>query len=226
MATSGTYDFNLTLEEIVEEAYDRCGLRARTGYDYTSAIRSLNLLLIEWNNKGTNFWTLYELLSILNAGSNTFLCTTDVFDVIELHIRTGSGEDQVDHPVTRISASEWANIPNKGVQGRPVNVWARKRRDEIQLHFWPTPDEAYTLIYWALHRMEDAGAPASNTVDVPYRFLPAMVSGLAAKIAIKRNDVDPNKVVLLQTMADADFLEAAAGDRERVSVRFRPWMRR
>jgi hypothetical protein len=224
VATSGTYGFDLTLEEIVEEAYDRCGLRARSGYDYTTAIRSLNLLLIEWNNKGTNFWALDETSTSLSASTATLVLPTNMFEVIEFQIRTGSGVNQVDLPVTRISVSEWTNIPNKNTEGRPVNVWVDKQQSGITLHFWPTPDQAYSLVYWGLSRIEDAGAPASNTADVPYRFLPALVAGLAAKIAEKKV-TDVNKVMKMQMDAELTWQDAVAGDRDRASMRFRPWMK-
>lgn len=221
MATSGTYGFDLTLQQIIEEAFDRCGLRASTGYDFESAKRSLDLLLIEWNNRGTNFWTLDEVSVALVAGTATVSLPTETFDLLEVVIRTGSGTSQVDLPVTRMSMSEYSTIPNKATQGRPVNYWVDKKVDGPDITLWPTPNQAYTLVYWRLTRIEEAGTPGDNTTDVPYRFLPPLVSGLAYKIATKRVG-DPQKKAELKADYEEAWRESVAGDRDRSSLRIIP----
>lgn len=222
MATSGTYNFDLTLEEIIEEAYDRCGIRSSAGYDYKTALRSLDLLLIEWNNRGTNFWTLEQDTVPLVQGTTSYTLDAQTFEIVECVIRTGSGTSQTDIPLTRISVSQYATIPNKNTQGRPVNIWLDKQGAAPDLYVWPTPDKAYTMVYWRLRRIEDAGSPASNTADVPYRFLPAMTAGLASKLATKKLG-DMNRINMLKSEYESAWLDAVAGDRDRSSWRVRPY---
>ena len=225
MATSGTYSFDLTLEEIIEEAYDRCGIRSSTGYDYKTALRSLDLLLIEWNNRGTNFWTLEQATVALVQGTASYTLDAQTYEIAEYVIRTGSGTAQTDIPLTRISISQYTTIPNKKTPGRPVNIWMDKQLAAPDIYLWPVPDKSYTMVYWRLRRMEDAGSPASNTADVPYRFLPAMVAGLAAKIGTKKS-VPMDKLAKLESDYEVAWLDAVAGDRDRSSWRLRPHIAR
>lgn len=221
MATSNTRSFDMDLLEICEEAYDRCGLKMKTGYDYRLARRSLDLLLIEWQNRGINFWTLNEDTTALTAGSQSLALPTTVVDVLEFFIRIGTGSSQVDHPVTQVSSSDWAAIPNKNTEGRPTNVWLEKSRGSHVLHFWPVPNQAYTLYYHQLLRIEDTGTPASNTLDVPHRFLPALVAGLAYRIAEKRA---PDRKADLKADYEEQWMHAEAGDRDRSTLRLLPDM--
>lgn len=224
MATSQTTTFSLDLRKIAEEAYERCGLRLHSGYDLETAMRSLNLLFIEWQNRGTNFWTIDEETATLTAGSGTHTLDADAFDAVEFFVRTGSGTSQVDLPVSRISLSQYMAIPTKSEQGRPTNVWVNKQRGAIVFHLWPVPDQAYTLMWQQLSRIEDAGGTASLEPDVPFRFLPALTAGLAYKIALKRPEA-ASRVPILKADYEELWLDAVAGDRDRSSVRFRPNLR-
>ena len=225
MATSGTTAFNLKLGEIVEEAYDRCGLRSSSGYDYRTARRSLDLLFVEWQNRGTNFWTVDELNVALVQGTIKYTLPANVFEIIEEYIRDGTGLNQVDLPLTRMSISEYTTVPNKNAQGRPVNYWLDKQRDAPEINFWPTPNKAYTFVYHALTRIEDAGVNADIDPDTPYRFLPAVVAGLASKIAVKKLD-DPVRIAFLKSEYEEAWLDAVAGDRDRSPFRLRPHISR
>ena len=224
MATSGTSAFKLDIAEIIEEAYDRCGLRSAAGYDFKMARRSLDILFVEWQNRGTNFWTIDELTVALIQGTITYTLPVTVFDIIEAYMRDGTGQNQVDLPLTRISISEYTTIPNKNAQGRPVNYWLNKQRDAPVLNVWPAPDSARTFIYHALSRIEDsvgASGNADTDPDVPYRFLPAVVAGLAAKLAVKKLS-DQDRIQLLKFEYEEAWADAVAGDRDRAAFRLIP----
>ena len=185
MATSGTSTFYLDITEIAEEAFERCGLQLRTGYDLRTATRSLNLLTIEWANRGINFWTVEKISTSLTADTATLTLPTDTIDIIEHWIRTGSGETQNDLQLDRFSVSQYSSVPNKNTTGRPVNIYIDKQGAAPVAYLWPTPDKVYTFGYQRIRRIEDTGAVGSTNPDVPARFLPALVSGLAQMISQK-----------------------------------------
>lgn len=126
--TTGTTLFNLDLNDLVEEAFERCGSELRTGYDFRTARRSLNLLTVEWANRGINMWTIEQGTINLNQGQNTYALPTDTIDLLEHQIRTqaNSAANQTDITISRISVSTYATIPNKLAQGRPIQVWIQR----------------------------------------------------------------------------------------------------
>lgn len=221
MATSGTADFNPDLVEVIEEAYERLGVEARSGYDFRTARRSLALLFAEWANRGLNMWTFEAGAIPLIAGTATYNLPEDTVDLIEHYVRTGSGTSQTDIALTRISISTYATIPNKNVTGRPIQVFI-ERLSTPRLTVWPTPDTAtsYTLHYWRMRRIEDPGNGV-NTPDMPYRFLPCLIAGLAYHLALKVPEGLARLPVLKQQYDEA-FALAAEEDRERATVRFVP----
>ena len=220
MASSGTSTFDLDLRDIIEEAYEMCGLTARSGSDYRSARRSLDLLFTEWSTRGINFWTLEEASTSVAAGTATVTLDSDVLDVLEVYTRTNVGStNQQDQHVKRIGVKDWANLPTKLSQGRPVNVWVEKLKAAPVLHLWPVPDQTYTLVVHQLTRIEDTGTPGTNTADVPWNFVPAMTAGLAAKIALKRA---PDRLGLLTDLYERTWLDAESSNRERRSTHFSP----
>jgi hypothetical protein len=223
MATSGTSAFNLDLTEIVEEAFERVGSEMRTGYDLRTARRSMNLMFADWANRGLNMFT-YEQGSIpLVAGTATYLLPTDTVDLLEHVIRTGAGSasTQADLTITRISVSTYATIPNKLQQARPIQVWI-ERLNTPQFTVWPTPDNSqpYVFVYWRLRRIQDAGNGV-NTMDMPFRFLPCMVAGLAYYLALKVPGGTERLGVLKQQYDEAWDL-ASTEDREKAAIRFVP----
>ena len=225
MATSGTTAFNLDLVELVEEAFERTGNEMRTGYDLRTARRSLILLFADWANRGLNMWT-YEQGSIpLVAGTATYNLPTDTVDLLEHVIRTGAGNEstQADLTISRISVSTYATIPTKLTQGRPIQIYIDRKTTTPTVTLWPIPDDSqpYTLVYWRLRRIQDAGEGV-NTQDIPFRFLPPMVSGLAYYLAMKV----PNglqRIQILKEQYDQDWLQASAEDREKASLRIVPY---
>jgi hypothetical protein len=225
MTTSGTATFNLDLNEYVEEAFERCGAELRTGYDLRTARRSLNLLFADWSNRGINLWTVEQGSQVLTPGTNTYTLPADTVDLIEHVIRTGAGNvsTQTDLTITRISVSTYSSIPNKLQQARPIQVWINRQADAPQFTVWPTPDnsQTYTFVYWRLRRIQDAGAGGTYTQDIPFRFLNALVSGLAYYLSMKIPGA-MERMQVLKAQYDEDWLAASTEDREKAAVRFVP----
>jgi hypothetical protein len=223
MTTSGTSTFNLDLSEIVEEAFERCGSELRTGYDLKTARRSLNLMFADWANRGINMWTFEQGTQTLTPGTATYALPADTVDLMEHVIRTGAGNaaTQADLTITRISVSTYATIPNKLQQGRPIQIWI-ERLNTPQFTVWPVPDssQTYQLIYWRLRRIQDAGN-GTNTMDMPFRFIPCMVAGLAYYLSMKITGAEARMPVLKQQYDEAWAL-AAEEDREKAAVRMVP----
>ncbi len=300
MTTTGTTLFNMDFTEIAEEAWERAGREMRSGYDLRTARRSMNLMTVEWQNKGINMWTMEQGIINLTPGLATYALPTDTIDLLEHVIRTGSNtaSTQADLTISRISVSTYATIPNKLSQARPIQVWIQRlsgetnptssvlvgaitatdttitlssvvdlagsgfiRLDSEDIYYtyvtgntlggvfrgqnnttaashststavyvpqlpavtlWPTPDNTtpYQFVYWRLRRVQDAGAGA-ETADMNFRFLPALVSGLAYHIAIKVPELMP-RIQMLKQIYDETFETAAGEDREKAPVRFVP----
>ncbi len=229
MTTSATATFNLDLNAIVEEAFERCGAELRSGYDLRTARRSLNLMLLEWANRGVNLWTIEQGSQVLTPGTATYNLPVDTVDLLEHVIRTGTGQNQTDIDITRISVSTFASIPNKTAQGRPIQVWIDRKSGQTSaasvvqyptFTVWPVPDssQTYTFVYWRLRRMLDAGTGVTNQ-DIPFRFLPCLVAGLAYFMSVK---IAPDRMVALKAMYDESWELAAGEDREKAAVRFVP----
>ena len=221
MATSGTATFNLDLNNLVEEAFERCGQELRTGYDLRTARRSLNLLTAEWANRGINLWTIDEGTVSLTSGTSNYNLPTDTIDLIEQVVRTGSGQNQQDINITRISASTWGTIPNKNATGRPIQVWINRQASQPQINVWPAPDtNDYTFVYWRLKRIEDAGNGV-NTQDIPFRFLPCLVAGLAFYLSMKLPGAEMRTQMLKQEYEE-QWMLASTEDREKADLRLAP----
>jgi hypothetical protein len=228
MATSGTATFNLDFTEIAEEAWERAGREMRSGYDLRTARRSMNLLTIEWQNRGINMWTIEQGSILLEAGTATYNLPDDTIDLLEHYIRTGAGSasTQSDLTISRISVSTYSSIVNKLSQGRPIQLYIDRGRDNPTVTVWPVPDQGtvsapyYTLNYYRMRRVQDAGSGV-QTPDVNFRFLPCLVAGLAYYIAQKDPNLMP-RIPMLQAEYERQFELAAGEDRERAPVRFVP----
>lgn len=239
MTTSGTSTFNLDLNDIVEEAFERCGQELRSGYDLRTARRSLNLLTVEWANRGVNLWTIEQGSLALNQGQAAYELPVDTIDLLEHVTRTGTGENQADLTITRISVSTYATIPNKLAQGRPIQIWVNRQSgatyppggrpngtntttgvDHPQVYVWPTPDQSnyYTLVYWRLRRIQDAGNGVTSQ-DIPFRFLTCMIAGLAYYMSIK---IAPERSADLKIQYEEQWKYASEEDRDKAAVRFVP----
>jgi hypothetical protein len=221
MATSGTTSFNMDFTEIAEEAWERAGSEMRSGYDLRTARRSMNLLMIEWQNRGINMWTIDEGEVSLVSGTTEYDLPADTIDLMEHVIRTGTGTNQQDLTISRISVSTYATIPNKNATGRPIQIWIERLRDNPKFKIWPVPDSNdYTLKYWRMRRIQDAGAGV-ETADMTFRFLPCLVAGLAYYIAMKVPEL-AQRAQLLKQDYEEQFLLASQEDREKTPARFVP----
>jgi len=300
MTTTGTNLFNMDFTEIAEEAWERAGREMRSGYDLRTARRSMNLMTIEWQNRGINMWTIEEGTIPLVPGQNTYALPNDTIDLLEHVIRTGgnTASTQADLTITRISVSTYATIPNKLAPGRPIQIWVQRMSGEtapvgttlvgtitstattitladasnlagtgfIKLDneiinygyitgntlyncfrgqqnttaaahttgatvynpnvpavtLWLTPDNSqqYTLVYYRLRRIQDAGAGV-ETADMNFRFLPCVVAGLAYYIAMKVPEL-MQRLPMLKEAYDTQFDLAAGEDREKAAIRFVP----
>lgn len=224
MATTGTADFDLELLDVIEEAGERCGVEIRAGHQVRTARRSLNLLLTEWGNRGLNLWTLEKQEIVLVPGTDTYPLLPDTVDILEAVIRTGTGQNQNDIVLNRISASVYTTIPNKTADGRPYQMWVDRQAEAPRVVLWPVPDASmpYTLVYWRLRRLQNAGT-GLNTQDIPFRFLPALIAGLAYHMAMKFPEGVP-RLQMLKAQYDEAWEFAAGEDREKAPVRFVPRM--
>jgi len=214
MTTSGSRDFNLDVGEIIEEAYERCGLEVRTGYDARTARRSLNLMFADWANRGLNLWTVKQGTITLTAGQAQETLTDDVVDILEVTLRRSG----TDYEVERISRGEYATLPNKTTQGRPSQFYFDRQIDPV-INLWSVPENSTDqLIYYYVRRIEDADALV-NTTDMPFRFYPCMVAGLAYYMAMKRA---PERVQLLKSVYEEEFQRAADEDEGRTPLKLQP----
>ena len=305
--TTGQTSFNLDLNNLVEDAFERCGQELRTGYELRTARRSLNLLTIEWANRGINLWTVEPGQINLNQNQIMYALPTDTIDLLDMVTRTGTGQNQQDININRISESTYITIPNKNATGRPIQVWINRQsgqenptdlytdgavtatattinltsivglaqfgfirldNETIQyggvttttsgattyyqltgcirgvnntvaathttatrvfvqnlptVNVWPAPDQSnfYQFVYYRLRRIQDAGNGLS-VEDIPFRFIPCMVAGLAAYLSMKLPNVSPDRIQMLRADYEAAFQLAADEDREKASVRFVP----
>ena len=234
MTTTGTTLFNLDFAEIADECWERCGSEMRSGYDLKTTRRSLNLLLIEWQNRGLNLWEVEQLEIPMVTGQAVYNLPLDTVDLLDQVIRTGSGQNQSDITISRISGSTYSTIPNKTALGKPIQVWINRQTGATTptgvayptINVWPTPQSPgnqYTFVYWRLRRMQDAGNGA-NTQDVPYLFLPALVAGLAYYLSMKIPNVDMQRAMALKDVYDEQFQLASDENREKAPVRMLPRM--
>ena len=217
MAVSGSTDFELDVADYIEEAFERCGLEARTGYDLKTAKRSLNILFADWANRGLNQWTIAQRNFTVTSGDGETDLGADVIDILSLVVRRSG----TDYALSRISRDEYLSIPTKTTTGRPTQFFV-DRQITPNLKLWPLPDNSTdVVIYDALTRMDDADT-YTNTVDMPFRFYPCLAAGLAYYIAMKRA---PERLQILKPIYDEELNRAMDEDRDRASFRVSPDLR-
>jgi hypothetical protein len=303
MSTTGTTSFNLDMNDLIEEAFERCGLEVRSGYDFRTARRSLNLLTIEWANRGINLWTVEQGQIVMNTQQALYALPVDTIDILDASTRTnnGSQSNQIDINLSRISEPTYMTIPNKNTTGRPVQMWVNRQSGGVSaipqttlvggidaddttitlasaanlptqgfinigdetiayqnivgnqivnawrgqngttaaahltgvsvfnnqlpcINVWPTPNppgDQYTLVYYRMRRVQDAGN-GIRTQDIPFRFIPCMVAGLAYHLSVKISGVDPMRIPMLKGEYEQQFLLASEEDREKAAIRFVP----
>ena len=219
MTTSSSTDFEPNVAEFVEEAFERCGLELRTGYDLKTARRSINLMLAEWANRGLNQWTIQQGTETVTKGTASYPLNTNVIDVLDVVLRRTTAGVQTDITMDRLSRSSFLNIPNKTNQSMPSQYFINKSITP-SIDVWPTPDNSTdVLVFNKLVRMDDADT-GSNTMDMPFRFYPCFAAGLAYYISIKKA---PDRSGLLKQAYEEEFDRAMSTDEDRASFRIRPF---
>ena len=216
MATSGTTSFNITIDDVIEEAYERCGVRTNSGNDIKSARRSLNLLFSEWGNRGINLWKVKSETTTLVNGQVTYSTPSDCNDVLEAVVTTTGGNQQT---LTKVSRSEYIAIPNKTDSGTPSQYYVNRQiNPTISLYLAPDTSAVTNIFYYYLARIEDVGA-YTNTSDMPFRFFPCMVSGLAFYLSQK---IAPDRIQALKLLYEDELKRALEEDGQRTSVYITP----
>tara|TARA_R110000744_G_scaffold50711_1_gene109526 strand:- start:60 stop:728 length:669 start_codon:yes stop_codon:yes gene_type:complete len=214
MTTSSSTNFEIDVAEYIEEAFERCGLEARTGYDLQTAKRSMNIMLAEWANRGLNQWTIEQRTQTLTANDSDYSLETDVIDILSAVVRRST----TDFSMTRISRDNYLAIPTKTTTGRPTQFFL-DRQITPNLKIWPAPENSTdTIVYDALTRIQDADG-VTNTMEIPFRFYPCLTAGLAYYIAMKRA---PDRIQLLKRVYEEEFERAMGEDRDRSSFTVTP----
>jgi len=214
MATSGTKTFELNVTDYIEEAFERCGLEVRTGYDIRTAKRSLNLMLAEWANRGINQWTIKQTTLTVVKGTAQYTLDPDTIDILSAVVR----RDSTDYGIDRVSRDDFLNIPNKTTEARVTQFFV-DRQINPQLNVWPTPDNSTDqIVFDRLVRMDDAGSP-TNTLELPFRFYPCLAAGLAYYLSMKRA---PDRIQLLKAVYEEEIERAMTEDRDRASFNVQP----
>ena len=209
------------LSEIFEEAFERAGLEMRSGYDLKTVRRSLNMLTLEWQNRGLNLFTIESGTQELTPGTAVYTLPADTIDIIEHQLRTGTGTNQTDTALQRISVSTYAQQTNKNTRGRPTQIYVDRGVSNVKFTLWPVPDTAYTVAYYRLKGIDGLSSGIAGDAAIPPRFIPALVSGLAFHIAMKK----PEAAVRASALRDeynAQFKLAADEDEDRASLHLSP----
>ena len=214
MSTSGIRNFDLSIAEIIEEAYERCGLEVRTGYDAETARRSLNLMFADWSNRGVNLWTVRSATQALTQGTSAYTLNKHTVDILQIVLN----RDGTDYEMDQISRANYATIPDKTTQGRPSQYYFDRRISPI-INVWATPENSTdTLTYYYIQQMEDADY-LYNNVEAPLRFYPCMVAGLAYYMAMKRA---PDRLQILKAVYEEEFARASDMDQDFLDLALRP----
>jgi len=214
MTTSGSKNFELDVSDYIEEAFERCGVEVRTGYDLKTAKRSLNLLLADWANRGLNQWTIKQTTVTCVSGTADYTLDADTIDILSVVVR----RDSTDYGIERLSRDEYLNIPDKTSTGRPSQFFLDRQITPV-LKVWTTPENSTDqLIFDRLVRIDDADT-FTNTMEVPFRFYPCLAAGLAYYISIKKA---PNRTQFLKAIYEEEFERAMTEDRDRASFNVAP----
>jgi hypothetical protein len=222
MATSGTTSFDLEIDDIIEEAYERCGVRTNSGYNIKSARRSLNILFSEWGNRGVHLWKVVLKEQLLTAGTSTYATPQDCSDVLEAYVSTAQTVTQTTNDISldKIDRSAYAALPNKGQQGQPSQYYVNRQiNPTISLYLTPDCVQYTYLKYYYISRIQDAG-DYNDQANVPYRFLPCMISGLAYYLGQK---VAPDRVQGLKLIYEDELQRALEEDSQRTSSFISPY---
>tara|TARA_R100000742_G_C4253092_1_gene71224 strand:+ start:226 stop:906 length:681 start_codon:yes stop_codon:yes gene_type:complete len=224
MATSGTRTFTLYVNEVIEEAYSRIGGETITGKESSSGRRSLNLLFKEWSNRSIQLWSVSESTQTLTSGTANYTLNSYTIDVEDAVISvTNSDNTRTDYEIERISRDDYLKIPNKADTGRPSQYFLDKQLTPV-VYLYPTPDSADSFRYKERKALEDITA-ATETIDIPNRFLPCAISGLAYYLSLKRPQIEMQRRQELKMLYEEEFNRAMQDNREKVDLKITPDLR-
>ena len=226
MATSGTVTFRPNVEEIITEAYERCGLdiQARNGEQAISGRRSLNLLFSEWANRGINYWNVTQNTLNLVADTSSYNLPAGVKDFLDVVIYDSADATRTDTILNRVTISEYNQIPNKTDTGKPNQYMLDRGRQTgsnniYKIFLWQTPDKStYRLNYWAMTQLDDITL-SNQDADIPYTWSECICAGLASKLSVK---YAPDKYPLLKQIYNEAFEYASTNDNDGVSLKLMP----
>tara|TARA_Y100001951_G_scaffold95640_1_gene93384 strand:- start:48 stop:719 length:672 start_codon:yes stop_codon:yes gene_type:complete len=218
MATSGTRAFSLDVAVAIEEAYELAGLEARTSYDAVTARRSLNIMFADWSNRGIQMWEVSKTTTTLTEGTSEYEINAYDIDILDAYIQKTVSDIVTDYSMDRIDRNEFIGFPTKATKARPTQYWLERLKTPV-IHLYPTPENSTDkLIYYVWQRIQDSTASV-NDVDIPSRFMPPLVSGLAYYLCLKKN---VQKVELLKGQYEQDLMNALKYDEDRSSIRLVP----
>jgi hypothetical protein len=215
MSTSGTYDFSMDIDEVIQEAMEMIGGEPTLGHEPKSARRSINLLLSDWQNRDIMLWTAETSVFTVSVSTTTYSLASSSIDVLEAVVN----RDNTDIQLERISMQEYLKIPNKKQTGRPTQYAVRHERDNPVVYLWPLPENSTDQVKIELIRyMQDVTKSAVQTADISRRFLPCLSAGVAYYMSMKRPNVDMNRIAMIKTEYEERLARALTEDRERLSL--------
>jgi hypothetical protein len=218
MASSGLTNFDLPIDDIIEQAFEKIGGQPISGEEARSARICLNLLMTEWQNRGVLLWKLEDSEVFLSSGQTNYTLDTDIIDSIQTTINVDSN----DLEINRITYQDYMKLPDKTQTGRPTQFAFLRGKDRVTMYVWPTPDNSYTMNLLAMIRVQTVSKSAVETADIPFRFLPPLIDGLAYKMSTRRPGIDPGRITLLKQEYEESFNFALEEDRQRTSMKILP----
>jgi len=222
MAVSGTYDFNLDIDEVIQEAMEMIGGEDTLGHEPASARRSINLMLKDWQNRGILLWTTSVSSVTVAASTTAYDLSSSTIDALEVVLN----RDDTDIQLTRISPEEYLLIPNKTQTGRPMQYSIRRGRDNPVMSVWPIPENSTDVLKMEIFsELQDVNKSAIQNADLPKRFLPAMTCGLSYYMSMKRPGVEAGRIQMLKANYEEKLGRAMLEDRERATMRVVPKLR-
>ena len=221
MARSGTYNFNLDIDEVIQDATEMIGGEETLGHTPKSARRSINLMLNDWQNRGVLLWTTFTTTVTVSISTTTYDLADSVTDALEVTYAVNTSSSDLE--LQRISFEEYALIPNKSQTGRPSQYTIKRNVDNPTIHLYPIPDNSTGILkVEGIRQLEDVNKSADQNADVPIRFLPPLTCGLAYYLSMKRPGIPPDRIQMLKMNYEELLLRAMEEDRERASIYFKP----
>ena len=218
MASSGLTNFDLPIDDIIEQAFEKIGGQPISGEEARSARICLNLVMTEWHNRGVLLWKLEDSEVFLSSGQTSYSLDTDIIDSLQTTINVDSN----DLEINRITYQDYMKLPDKTQTGRPTQFAFLRGKDRVTMYVWPTPDNSYTMNLLAMTRVQTVSKSAVETADIPFRFLPPLIDGLAYKMSTRRPGIDPGRITLLKQEYEESFNFALEEDRQRTSMKILP----